>query len=210
MRIFFTGMSISFLGTLPLGTLNVSAMQIAVSDGIPPAMLFATGALLVEMAYVRLSLSAIEWVRRHERLFRLLEWATLAIIVALAVASFLAAFGPDQRKNAILSGKMPRFLLGMLMSAVNPAQVPFWFGWSTVLLSRGSLVPNNRQYNAYIMGIGMGSFIGFCLFILGGKWAVSKMEDSRSAVHLFVGVVFSVTAIIQLWRMMKKRGMPPV
>ncbi len=35
-RIFCVGLGISFLGTLPLGTLNVAAMQIAVTDGNPP------------------------------------------------------------------------------------------------------------------------------------------------------------------------------
>jgi len=30
--IFFTGMLISFLGSLPLGSLNVSAMQVAITE----------------------------------------------------------------------------------------------------------------------------------------------------------------------------------
>ena len=68
LRIFFTGMFISFLGTLPLGTLNISAMQISVSDGVRPAFYFALGALLVEMIYVRLSLVAMNWVRKQKRL----------------------------------------------------------------------------------------------------------------------------------------------
>jgi threonine/homoserine/homoserine lactone efflux protein len=62
-RIFCVGLGISFLGTLPLGTLNVAAMQIAVTDGIRPAIGFSLGALLVEICYVRLSLVAMDWVR---------------------------------------------------------------------------------------------------------------------------------------------------
>ena len=41
LKIFFTGMLVSFLGSLPLGTLNVAAMQISVSDGVTAAMLFS-------------------------------------------------------------------------------------------------------------------------------------------------------------------------
>ena len=63
-------MFISFLGTLPLGTLNVAAMQISVSDGIRPALYFSLGALLVEIIYVRISLVAMDWVQRQQRLFR--------------------------------------------------------------------------------------------------------------------------------------------
>ena len=77
LRIFITGLTISFLGTLPLGTLNIAAMQIAITDGIPPAMYFVLGALLVEVMYVRVSLVAMNWVFRHKKLFRWLEWISI-------------------------------------------------------------------------------------------------------------------------------------
>jgi diacylglycerol kinase family enzyme len=40
-KIFLTGMLISFLGSLPLGTLNVAAMQIGITDGYTAAILFS-------------------------------------------------------------------------------------------------------------------------------------------------------------------------
>ena len=67
LRIFFTGLFISFLGCLPLGTLNIAAMQISVTDGIGPAINFSLGALLVEMLYVRVSIVGIDWIRKQEK-----------------------------------------------------------------------------------------------------------------------------------------------
>src|ERR671920_2574142 len=93
-RIFSTGLFISFLGSLPLGTLNIAAMQISISDGIVPAIKFAFGSLLAEMIYVRLSLIAMDWIRKQQKLFKILEWATLVIVVALAISSFYAAIHP--------------------------------------------------------------------------------------------------------------------
>jgi threonine/homoserine/homoserine lactone efflux protein len=49
LKIFFTGMLVSFLGSLPLGTLNIAAMQISVSDGIYAAILFSVGSLTAEI-----------------------------------------------------------------------------------------------------------------------------------------------------------------
>ena len=129
-------MLVSFLGSLPLGTLNVAAMQISVSDGIYAAMLFSAGSLLAEIMYVRLSLVAMDWIRKQEKIFRILEWVTLAIVLALAVTSFYAALHPKVGKNIILSSNMPTILLGFTMSVVNPVQIPFWFGWSTVLFTK--------------------------------------------------------------------------
>src|SRR5829696_9164193 len=94
LKIFFTGMLISFLGSLPLGTLNIAAMQIAISESLLSAILFSLGSLTAEVVYVRLSLIAMDWVRRQERLFKILEWVTLGIVAALAVASFYAALHP--------------------------------------------------------------------------------------------------------------------
>src|SRR5262245_43307357 len=103
LRISITSLFISFLGTLPLGTLNIAAMQIAYTDGIRPALYFALGVLSVEIIYVRISLVAMDWVRKQQRLFRILEWVTLLIILALAVSSFVAAADPAVKKNVILS-----------------------------------------------------------------------------------------------------------
>ena len=98
-RIFLTGWFISFLGSLPLGTLNIAAMQIAITDGIQPAILFSLGSLTAEVIYVRLSLMAMDWVRKQQKLFQILEWVTLLIVVALAVSSFYAAMNPTVQKK---------------------------------------------------------------------------------------------------------------
>ena len=205
-RIFITGLFISFLGTLPLGTLNIAAMQIAVSDGIRPALYFALGVLLVEIIYVRISLVAMDWVRKQQRLFRILEWVTLLIILALAVSSFVAAADPAVKKNVILSNTIHRFLLGLMMSAINPVQIPFWFGWSTVLYTKNILLPRNNYYNSYIAGIGFGTFVGMCLFIFGGRLLVDSLNAHQKLLNWIVGGIFTITALIQLWRMLKKKG----
>ena len=47
----------SFLGSLPLGVINLNAFQITVSSGAGAAFLFALGALLPELIYVRILLA---------------------------------------------------------------------------------------------------------------------------------------------------------
>ncbi|MBC7849422.1 MAG: LysE family transporter [Chitinophagaceae bacterium] len=204
-KIFLTGLFISFLGALPLGTLNIAAMQISVSDGIRPAIYFSAGALLIEMIYVRLSLVAMDWVRKQTVLFRWLEWITLLIVVALAVSSFIAAADPAVKKNVLLSNTLHRFWLGVMMSALNPVQIPFWFGWSTVLFTKKILLPRNDHYNLYLLGIGIGTFIGNAIFIFGGRLLVDSLNNNQNVINWIVGGVFAVTAVIQAWRMWRKK-----
>jgi threonine/homoserine/homoserine lactone efflux protein len=204
-KIFFTGMLISFLGSLPLGTLNIAAMQIAISDGYHPAILFSLGSLTAEMVYVRLSLIAMDWVRKQQKLFKALEWVTLVIVVALAVSSFYAAMHPSVHKNVILSSTLNRFLLGLFMCAVNPVQIPFWFGWSTVLFTKKILLPKSSHYNLYILGIGIGTMMGNFVFIFGGRLIADKISNNQHMLNWIIGGIFALTALIQLWKILKKK-----
>ncbi len=206
MRVFFTGMLISFLGSLPLGTLNVAAMQISVTEGVEQAIFFALGTLLAEIIYVRLSLVAMDWIRKQEKIFRILEWVTLFIILALAITSFYAAMHSRGQKNIILSSTLPKFILGLIMSAANPVQIPFWFGWSTVLFTKKVLLPRNDNYNSYIVGIGIGTFIGNCVFIFGGQLLVERLNANQHLLNWIIGGIFAITALIQLWRMKMKKN----
>ena len=193
---------ISFLGSLPLGTLNVAAMQIGIQENITNAIYFSLGSLLIEMVYVRISLIGVDWIRKQGKLMKAMEWFTLIIILALAAGSFIAAATKgDETKNVFLQNNMHRFLLGMFMSAINPVQIPFWFGWSTVLFTKKILQPVNSHYNIYIIGIGLGTLIGNCLFIFGGKWVVQKIENSQQYLNWVIGGIFAITAIIQAVKM---------
>lgn len=199
-------MIISFLGSLPLGTLNVAAMQIGIQENIKEALFFSAGSLFVEMIYVRISLIGIDWVRKQQRLMKAMEWITLAIIAALAVGSFIAAAREGGgAKNVLLNNNMHRFLLGMFMCAINPVQIPFWFGWSTVLFTKKILEPKPSQYNSYIIGIGIGTLLGNCVFIFGGKWAVQRIANSQQYLNWVIGGIFTLTALIQFIRIIRKK-----
>ncbi|MBL7720804.1 MAG: LysE family transporter, partial [Chitinophagaceae bacterium] len=200
LKIFFTGMLVSFLGSLPLGTLNIAAMQISVSDGVLAAMFFSLGSLLVEIIYVRISLVAMDWIRKQEKILKALEWVTLIIVIALAASSFYAALHPKVEKNIVLDSPLPKFVLGLIMSAVNPVQIPFWFGWSTVLFTKKVLLPRKDHYNTYILGIGIGTFIGNCIFIFGGLLIASKINNNQHILNWVIGGIFAITALLQLWK----------
>src|SRR5687767_1259618 len=207
LRIFLTALGISFLGTLPLGSLNIAAMQISASDGVWPAIKFSLGALTVEVIYVRVSLVAMDWVRKRKKLFKALEWITVLLIAALAVSSFIAAADPYVHKNVILSNTLPRFYLGVMMSAMNPVQIPFWFGWSTVLFTKKILEVNHTQFNLYILGIGIGTFIGNLIFIFGGRLIVDHLNTKQHILNYIIGGIFAITAGLLLIKMLKRKDM---
>ncbi|MBL7725008.1 MAG: LysE family transporter [Chitinophagaceae bacterium] len=205
LKIFLTGMLVSFLGSLPLGTLNIAAMQISISSGVTAALLFSLGSLIAEIIYVRISLVAMDWVRKQEKILKVLEWVTFLIVAALAAFSFYAALHPTVEKNIVLDSPLPKIVLGFIMSAVNPVQIPFWFGWSTVLFTKKILLPRADHYNSYIVGIGVGTFLGNCIFIFGGLLIAQKINTNQHVLNWVIGGIFAITALIQLWKILRKK-----
>lgn len=207
-RILGLGLLISLLGSLPLGSLNVAAFQIYFKEGLLNAVYFSVGVALVEVIYVRISLVAMKWVLRNKKLFRAMEWFTIALFLFLAIYTFVSSSksGADVNGNAITQIKMNRFLLGVFLCAINPVQIPFWFLWSTYLVSSKKLETRNDHYNFYCVGIAIGTLIGEALYMFGGEWLVKKIGANQQHINYFVAGVFLVTSLIQLYRVLATKN----
>jgi threonine/homoserine/homoserine lactone efflux protein len=203
-KIFLTGLWISFLGSLPLGTMNVAATHISIADGAGAAFIFSGAAVLVETIYARIALFAMDRVARHERVFRVFQWLTVAILLALALGSLFAAIHRSGMGKAMPIHVSHPLLLGTLLSATNPLHITFWFGWSTVLLNKGILLPQPANYNVYTIGIGIGSILGYCVFIFGGNYLVNGLRANQDILNWVIGGILLITAFIQAYKILSK------
>jgi threonine/homoserine/homoserine lactone efflux protein len=208
LRIFLTGLLISFLGSLPLGTMNVVATTITVQYGVKTALLFCLGGVLIEISYVRIALVAMDRVIKHYKIFRVFEWLSVMLILALALGTFLAAGRLSGIGKALPIDVTHPFLLGIVLSATNPLHITFWFGWSTILLDKRILIPKIPFYNIYVAGIGIGSLLGYNVFIFGGNYLINKLKVNQNILSWLIGSVLFITAIIQSFRIIRKPLVP--
>jgi threonine/homoserine/homoserine lactone efflux protein len=197
-KAFFWGLLISFLGTLPLSTLNVSAMQISSQEGIARAMYFSLGTLVTEMIYVRISLLGVSRLLKRQKLFKSMEWITVGLLLIFAAGSFYSASQQHQAENVLLNNHINRFFLGMFMSSITFMHFPFWFGWSSILFTKKILRADRHYYNFFVIAIGIGTFLANCIFIYGGIFISKLLHRNENMVNLLLGWVFVLTAIIQL------------
>jgi threonine/homoserine/homoserine lactone efflux protein len=199
--IFFVGLTISFLGSIPLGNMNMIATTISVQEGHKRAWKYGLGIAIIEIVYLRLSLQGMDWVSRNKLVFTILGWVTVALFLVLGVLTLIkASKSEEQKKSVLVDNNVNRFFLGLTLSAVNPIQIPFWFTWSISLIKTGILHPSNANYNFFTIGAGVGTLTGVALYIHAGKWAVNKMGANNKALNKVMGVVFIVTALIQLYK----------
>ncbi len=200
--IFFTGWLVSFLGQLPLGTMSITATQIAVQENFRNAWKYAFGVAIIEIIYLRLTLSGVDWIMQHLLFFKILGWLTVAVFVVLGIISFVAATKQNQDKKAVLlNNSVNRFFLGLSMSTLNPAQIPFWFIWSSYLLDNKVLHSDFNEFNLFTAGSAAGGISGLALYMYGGNWLITKMNTTNKTLNIVMGIIFIVAALAQLYRM---------
>jgi threonine/homoserine/homoserine lactone efflux protein len=201
------GFIISFLGQLPLGNMNLTATQLSVQESYRNAWKYGLGIVIIEIIYLRLALSGMDWVVEHKQLFAIMGWLTVIVFITLGVLAFIMARKQTSaKKGLLLNNKMNRFLLGIVVSGINPAQIPFWFLWSTELLNSKVLMPTTAQFNLFTAGAGLGSLAGLALYIHGGKWIIMKLKTSNKALNIFMGIVFLLAGLFQLYNMLFKKN----
>jgi len=200
-RVFFWGMLVSFLGSLPLGTMNVTVTQISVQAGIRGGFVFAWGSMVIEVIIVRIALITMKWVTGQHKLFRFLEYITISVILFLSIASFVAAYKMSGFASPLPVRSLNPFWWGAFLSLTNPLHIPFWIGWSTILMNKDILRPVPAQYNWYVAGIGLGTLLGFAVFIYAGNFLVTMIQQHESLLNCVIGVVLLATAMIQIKKM---------
>ena len=200
------GLLISFLGTLPLGTLNITAFHIAASKTISEALWFSIAVVLIELLVVRLTLMGDRRINFNGKLsFYLLPMA-IALLLYLAISSFIAYASPvDIGVGAdLFPGIQSVFLLGLALSALNPMHIPFWMGWNRILRARNLLGTQRRSYAAYIAAIGLGSLGGLLVFVFSGRYIVEYYLQYSMLVNLLLGFLYLGFSLYLLFLLYKK------
>ena len=188
-----------------MGPLNLITTYVSVSKGTGAGFAFAAGCILSELIFVRLAVKSMEWISKRQQLFKALEWITIVIILTLALFSFIAASRQTGFTSAMPANIKFPFWYGVTISALDPMKIPFWFLWSTFLLSKTILIPESKFYNYYIAGIGVGSLLGFMLFIYGGSYFISSIKSNQYIINWIIGTVLMITVIIQVYRFFNRK-----
>lgn len=197
---------ISFTGTLPAGTLNVSITNLVIDGDVHAAILFGLGAILVEVGMVRVALVI---VKKLEGMDRLLGWFRgLACIVILLLAFFSLEAAWHMRKPGVVipfAGHAP-FVSGLVLSLLNPLHLPFWMGWTAVLKTKGLLYDTRYEYNIYVIAIGVGTCLAFLLYGMTGHFLFLFLRTNQQLFNWLSGVALLVAGLVQLWKLSWQAG----
>jgi threonine/homoserine/homoserine lactone efflux protein len=201
LQLFYWGMLISFLGSLPPGIINIVPSQISGKHGTGAAMAYAVGSMLAEVIVVRIALSGMNAIIRSRHFFRILEWITATMLVFFAVFCFIQADPARETSQPLPGTGWPPFVTGVVLSAINPLHIPFWIGWSTLLMNKEVLLPQHRHYNIYAAGIAAGTMAGFTVFIFCGAYLLKAFQSNQYLINCMAGTGLFAAAFLHIRKM---------
>jgi len=204
-RLFFVAFSISFIGALPIGTLNTNVADYALNNNFKGAFEFGIAAILVEVILVRIALVLIEKLEKLKLLFKLLSVLACIVLFYLAYKALIAAFHMMNFQDSLPLVSMKPFYSGLALSLLNPLHLPFWMGWTAVLKSRRVLTTDAKSYNVYIAAIGMGTCIAFIIYGVAGNYLMNTLKAQHNLINWILGGTLLLTGCVQTYKLIFKQ-----
>lgn len=203
----YAGFLISFLGSLPPGTTNIILVEIAGADGLYAAAMFALGGVLAELICVKLCLMIMRRAMHLSIVAKSIQWLSLIFLALLAIAYFILSFhdAAADDVSTLFSRPGSPFPAGFFMMLINPVQLPFWLGWTTIVVGRKSVNFHSHDELFYLSGIALGSLLASALFIFVGHLIASFLASHRTPIRFMLAFTFTMMTLLQARRMWRGR-----
>lgn len=200
LQAFIVAFVVSFMGSIPPGSINITIMQLSISRQRRSAVFCALGASATEFIYAGLTVRFQVFISAHEEVYHVLKIITMLVLLALGVANLFAkASSKSYMLNTQNKGRQG-FMRGVMLSLLNPLTIPFWLTVTIYLQSNGwiQLIEGNIWF--YALGIAFGTLLLLMLVdILGSKF--QSISDNRLLVHVLPGLTFLGMGLYYAWQL---------
>ena len=192
--LFIVAFALGFVGYLPLGNINLTVVQMSVSEEKRKWQTFILFAALMEFIYCFGSLSGMNMLRKDEQLLFALNWSGVVIFFVLGILSLLQKEKPE-RKKELFSADIKR---GVLIAIFNPLQIPFWMIWGVYVMENGWVKSTYNSIAVFSFVCALGTIAVLYMYAVAGKKIVERLNVNRTLLNRFIGVLLLVLALYQM------------
>lgn len=205
---FLIAFAVSFLGSIPLGSLNLTVLQIYLNHHFRSVVYFSFAAGLVEFFYSYVAVRGEVFLLENPNLNQVFSYITIVIFFFLGFINLLSKPKPVSSRtldalNVIFEPNDFRFFRkGLILSILNPQAIPFWLVLSNFLGKRG-LVQFNSIADTfyYTLGVAFGTSVCLIVFVFVAGTMVKQKQIRAEKLNRFIGLIFLSMGIFQLGKM---------
>ncbi|MGV3695756.1 LysE family transporter [Flavobacterium sp.] len=197
------GFLIAFLAVIPPGLINMTAAKISTQDGRNEALSFAVGASIIIFFQTFTAVLFARFINNHQEIVTTLQEIGIFVFTLLSIYFLFFAEKPKKIKSSReVKGKSNRFFLGMLLSTLNLLPVPFYVFASMSLYASGYFSFDKIPVSSFVMGVVLGSFSVFYIYIVAFKRIEKKTEYLMRNINIIIGSVTTFMAVVTLIKLL--------
>jgi len=200
------GIVISAAGIMLPGLINMTAAKIGIREGRRRAVVFALGATTVVFFQTYIAVSFAKFINSRPDIISILEETGLVIFSLLTIFFlFIAKKKKPKDEDEIIKQKSftGNYFLGALLSALNFFPIPYYVFVSVSLGSNGYFYFTPLFVFLFVIGVVIGSFGVFYLYIVFFKKIQHKTDFFMQNINYLLGSVTGIISIITLIKIIR-------
>lgn len=202
----FIGFLVSFIGSIPLGYLNVVGYDVFKKFGINETISYLLGVISIEFFVIFFTLLFANQLIANQKLLKFIEGFSVVFMFVLAFVFYTSA-SSETTNPSVLERYVnySSFVFGLILSSLNFIQVPFWTSWNLYLLNGNFIeISKSRKY-FYVFGTVFGTFSGMLVLIFSLNYLTLEFEFFKLFLFQFIiPIVFAILGIFQGFKFYKK------
>ncbi len=191
-QVFLVGAIISFIGSIPPGTLNLAVLQLGMEQKIKTALRFALAVSIIEYPYAWIAVVFEDWITASPMIVDNFQLITAIVMIVIGAFSIWSARKPSEFSVRFNESGFRR---GLVLSILNPMAIPFWVAYTAFLKSQGWIDMSTQWLvHSYVFGTAVGVMILLTIFAFLAKRLASYVKDNRM-VKMIPGVTLLVLGL---------------
>lgn len=187
--IFFAGVFFSFLGSIPPGTLNLTALQYGLLHRLRAAFYFALASGIVEYGYAFLAVRFQVYLQDNTSFMDYFPVIAGSVMILYGIYNLFKKLNIREQQEEEGEGRQG-FRRGVVLSVLNPLAMPFWLAVTAYLQGEGILmIMDVPRIAIYVAGISTGTFLLLYLVARLAKY-FSHWLRNPIIVYRLPGVIF--------------------
>jgi threonine/homoserine/homoserine lactone efflux protein len=198
------GLLIAFIGVIPPGLINMTAAKVNFKEGKQHAYYFVCGALIIVMLQTYLAILFAKLINKSPDLIIILREVGFILFSLLSVYFFWSNKKAKIKKPKVkpmTSSK--RFLLGILLSALNFFPIPYYGFCSVTLASYGMFDFSLTSILFFVFGVTLGSGLVFYIYIEAFQRIEKKADYLLQNMNMVIGSITGLIALATLIHILK-------
>ncbi|EDP98195.1 LysE family transporter [Kordia algicida OT-1] len=198
---FAVGILVTFIGAVPLGTVNISVINTTLKADARNAMKIAFAAGIAEII---ISFYALHCSMMVANFIDMNQWIQVLIAIVLFLIGGILFF-KKQKTAREKKFKMSKYVTGLFLGLLNPPVLVYWL-FMISYLNQNNFQLNMNSSLAILFVFFSGVYLGKLLTLYGySRFSIfikNKVQNIATVINRVIGVLLFVIGCVQLLKYM--------